>query len=93
MTPSRPLHGDGISGRSVLLSGTEWDNYTGVKKVDFHAVKRQETRSRMRLRREAARSPEAAAAVQKRVSLVGAGAKWEIINFKEFARAASARWA
>ncbi len=78
--------------RPVLLSDRDWDNYTSVKTVDFHAVKRQETRSRMRLRREAARSPEAAAAIQKRVSVVGAGAKWEITNFKEFARAASARW-
>jgi hypothetical protein len=79
--------------RPVLLSGGDWDKYISVKTVDFKSVKRQEERSRMRLRREAARSPEAAAAIQKQVSLVGAGAKWEITNFKEFARAASARWA
>ena len=64
-----------------------------MKKVDFNAVKRQETRSRMRLAREAARGSEAVAAIQKRVSLLGGGARWEITNLKEFARAASARWA
>lgn len=64
-----------------------------MKTVDFKTVKRQETRSRMRLVREAAHGSEAAAAIQKRVSLVGDGAKWEITNLKEFARAASARWA
>jgi hypothetical protein len=63
-----------------------------VKRVDFQAVKRQEARSRMRLKREAARSPEAAAAIQKRVSLVGDGAKWEITNLKEFACAAAKVW-
>jgi hypothetical protein len=63
-----------------------------VKTVDFRAVKRQETRSRMRLARKAARSPEAALAIQKRVSLVGDGAKWEITNLREFARSAAARW-
>jgi hypothetical protein len=56
-------------------------------------VKRQEVRSRMRLAREAAHSPEAAAAIQKRVSLVGDGAKWKITNLKAFARTAAARWA
>jgi hypothetical protein len=64
-----------------------------VKTVDFKAVKRQETRNRMKLARQAARSPEAAPAIQKRVSLVGGGAKWQITNLKEFARAAAARWA
>jgi hypothetical protein len=64
-----------------------------VKTVDFQTVKRQETRSRMRLAREAARSQEAAAAIQRRVSLVGNGAQWEITNLKEFARSAAARWA
>jgi hypothetical protein len=63
-----------------------------VKTADFKAVKRQEARSRMRLAREAAHGPEAAAAIQKRVSLVGDGAKWEITNFKQFARA-TAQWA
>ena len=63
-----------------------------MKTVDFRAVKRQEARSRLRLAREAARSPAAAAASQKRVSLVGDGAKWQITNFKQFARA-TAQWA
>lgn len=63
-----------------------------MKTVDFKAVKRQETRSRMRLARQAARNPEAAAALQKRVSLVGDGSKYEITNFKKFARA-TAQWA
>ncbi len=76
-----------------MLLGGKRGNYVCVKTVDFKAVKRQETRSRMRLAREAARSPEAAVAIQRRVSLVGDGAKWEITNLKEFARAAAARWA
>jgi hypothetical protein len=64
-----------------------------VKTVNFNTVKRLEARSRVRLAREAARSPKAAAAIQKRVSLVGDGAKWEITNLKQFARAAAGRWA
>jgi len=47
----------------------------------------------MRLAREAAHSAEAAAAIQKRVSLVGDGSKWKITNLKAFARTAAARWA
>ncbi len=66
--------------------------FNSMKAVDFRAVKRQETRSRVRLARQAARSRKAAAAIQKRVSLVGDGAKWEITNFKQFARATS-QWA
>jgi len=60
--------------------------------MDFKTVKRQEARSRVRLARAVARSPEAAVAIQKRVSLVGNGAKWKITNFKQFARA-TAHWA
>ena len=63
-----------------------------MKTVDFKIVKRQEARHRTRLAREAARSPEAARTIQKRVSLVGDGAKWEITNLKQFARSAAARW-
>jgi hypothetical protein len=63
-----------------------------VKKVDFYQVKRQEAQRRVALMREAKRSPQAAAAIQKRVSLVGNGAKWKITNFKQFARAMS-QWA
>jgi hypothetical protein len=42
--------------------------------------------------RKAARSPLAAAAIQKRASLVGSGQKWRITNFKQVARAMS-KWA
>lgn len=66
--------------------------FNPMKAVDFHAVKRQETRSRVRLARQAARSRKSAVIIQKRVSLVGDGAKWEITNFKQFARATS-QWA
>jgi hypothetical protein len=76
----------------ALAFWCELSKNADVKTVDFKTVKRQEARSRMRLAREAARSPKAAAAVQKRVSLVGDGAKWKITNFKQFARA-TAQWA
>jgi hypothetical protein len=62
-----------------------------VKKISFNAVKRQEAQSRMAALRKARRSPAAAAALQKRASLVGDGAKWRITNFREVARAI-ARW-
>jgi hypothetical protein len=42
--------------------------------------------------RKARRSPQAAAALQQRASLVGNGAKWRITNFKQVARA-MAQWA
>jgi hypothetical protein len=41
--------------------------------------------------RQARRSPHAAAALQKRASLVGNGAKWRITNFKQMAQAMG-RW-
>jgi hypothetical protein len=63
-----------------------------VKTVDFNEVKRQEAQSRMAAAREARRSPQAAAAQQRRASLVGDGAKWRITNFKQVARAMS-KWA
>jgi len=63
-----------------------------VKTVSFKAVKRQEAQSRMAAVHKARRSPAAAAAQQKRASLVGDGAKWRITNFKQVARAMS-RWA
>jgi hypothetical protein len=62
-----------------------------VEKISFNAVKRQEAQSRMAALRKARRSPAAAAALQKRASLVGDGAKWRITNFREVARAI-ARW-
>jgi hypothetical protein len=63
-----------------------------VKTVDFNEVKRQEAQSRMAAVRKARRSPQAAAALQRRVSLVGNGAKWRLTNFKQVARAMS-QWA
>jgi hypothetical protein len=87
------LSGSGSTGcRLALAFWCESSKNVFVKTVDFKTVKRQEARSRIRLAREAARSPEAAAAIQKRVSLVGNGAKWKITNFKQFARA-TAQWA
>lgn len=63
-----------------------------MKTVDFDEVKRQEAQSRMAAARRARRSPQAAAKLQKRASLVGNGAKWRITNFKQVARAMS-KWA
>jgi hypothetical protein len=63
-----------------------------MKTVDFRKVKQQEARSRMAAIRKARRSPKAAAALQRRASLVGDGAKWRITNFKQVARAMS-KWA
>ena len=63
-----------------------------VKTVNFNEVKRQEAQSRMSAARKARRSPAAAAAEQRRASLVGNGAKWRITNFKQVARAMS-KWA
>lgn len=51
-----------------------------VKKLTFSQVKRQEAQSRMAAARKARRSPQAAAALQRRASLVGDGAKWCITN-------------
>jgi hypothetical protein len=58
-----------------------------VKKISFRQIKRQEAENRMAVIRRARRSPAAAAAEQKRASLVGDGAKWRITNFAEVARA------
>ncbi len=66
--------------------------YVGVKAGSFEAVKKREAASRMAAVRKARRSPKAAAALQKRASLVGDGAKWCITNFKQVARAMS-KWA
>jgi hypothetical protein len=63
-----------------------------VKTVNFNEVKRQEAQSRMAAARKARRSPQAAAKLQHRASLVGNGAKWRITNFKQVARAMS-QWA
>jgi len=55
--------------------------------MSFSQIKRQEAQSR-----KARRSPAAAAAQQRRASLVGDGAKWRITNLNEVARA-MAKWA
>ena len=62
-----------------------------VKTVNFNALKEQEARSRMADLRKARRSPQAAAKIQRRVSLVGNGAKWRITNLNQVARAI-AKW-
>ena len=53
-------------------------------------MKQQEARSRMAAARQARRSPQEAARLQRRASLMG-GAKWRITNLDEVARAI-ARW-
>ena len=63
-----------------------------MKTMDFNEVKRQEAVSRITAARKARRSPQSAAALQQRASLVGNGAKWRITNFKQVARA-MAKWA
>jgi hypothetical protein len=61
-----------------------------VKTVNFYALKERESRKRMADLRKARRSPQAAAKIQRRVSLVG-GAKWRITNLNQVARAI-AKW-
>jgi len=58
--------------------------------MSFDQMKQQEAKSRMAAIRKARRSP-AAAAQQRRASLVGDGAKWRITNFKQVAYAI-AKW-
>ena len=60
--------------------------------MTFRQMKKQEAENRMAAIRRARRSPAAAAAEQKRASLVGNGAKWRITNLNEVARAI-AKWA
>jgi len=60
--------------------------------MSFSQMKKQEAQSRMAALRRARRSPAAAAAEQKRASLIGNGAKWRITNLNEVARAI-AKWA
>ncbi len=62
-----------------------------VKKISFREVRKQEARSRMAAIRRARRSPRAAAAEQRRASLVGNGANWRITNLKQVAQAI-AKW-
>ena len=75
-----------------MLLTTDCGMNWSVKTVNFNAVKRQEASNRMAAARNARSSPQAAAALQQRASLVGNGAKWRITNFKQVARAMS-QWA
>jgi hypothetical protein len=63
-----------------------------MKKISFSQVKKQEAENRMAAIRRARRSPAAAAAEQRRASLVGNGAKWRITNLNEFACAMAKKW-
>ena len=63
-----------------------------MKAMSFSEMKRRKAQSRLPLARQAARSPQDAAAIQRRVSLVGDGAKWRITNLNEVVRAI-ANWA
>jgi len=60
--------------------------------MTFRQMKKQEAENRMAAIRRARRSPAAAAAEQKRASLVGDGAKWRITNLNEVARAMAKHW-
>jgi len=62
-----------------------------MKALSFNQLKEREARNRMAAIRRARRSPEAAAAEQRRASMVGDGAKWRITNLNQVARAI-ARW-
>ena len=63
-----------------------------MKRMSFYELKRREAQSRMAALRKARRDPKAAAALQRRASLVGDGAKWRITNFLEVARAMARQW-
>ena len=60
--------------------------------MTFRQMKKQEAENRMAAIRRARRSPAAAAAEQKRASLVGDVAKWRITNLNEVARAMAKHW-
>ncbi len=62
-----------------------------MKAMSFSEMKRRKAQRRMALARQARRSPQAAAAIQRRVSLAGS-VKWRITNLNEVVRAI-ARWA
>jgi hypothetical protein len=60
--------------------------------MTFKQMKKQEAENRMAAIRRARRSPAAAAAEQRRASLVGNGVKWRITNLNEVARAMAKHW-
>jgi hypothetical protein len=95
-TPHRSVRSDFQNARPVLsqtwfrtriIISISW-----VKKMSFNQIKRQEAQSRMAAIRRARRSPAAAAAEQRRASLVGNGAKWRITNLNEAVRAMAKHW-
>jgi len=59
--------------------------------MSFNGLKRQEAQRRMAAVREARRSPQAAARMQHRASLLRGAAKGRITNLNQVARAI-ARW-
>jgi hypothetical protein len=61
--------------------------FPSVKAMSVQEMKRQEAQSRIAAARRARRSPQAAAKLQHRASLMGDGAKWRITNLNEVARA------
>lgn len=63
-----------------------------MKSVTYHDLKAQEGQRRVNGARQARRSARAASFVQRRVSLVGRGAKWRITNWWQVVRA-MAQWA
>lgn len=65
---------------------------TTVKSLTYHNLKAHEGQRRVTGARQARRSARAAGLVQRRVSLVGRGAKWQITNLRQVARA-MAQWA
>jgi len=62
-----------------------------VRRLSFREMKRQQAQRRMAAAREARRSPQAAATLQYRASLVGGGTKWRITNLIQVARALAER--
>ena len=60
--------------------------------MTFKQMKKQEAENRMAAIRRARRSPAAAAAEQRRASLVGNGANWRITNLNVVARAMAKHW-
>ena len=60
--------------------------------MTIRQMKKLEAENRMAAIRRARRSPAAAAAEQRRASLVGNGAKWRITNLNEVARAMAKKW-
>jgi len=59
--------------------------------MSFNELKRQEAQRRMAAVREARRSPQAAARMQYRASLLGGAVRGRITNLNQVARAI-ARW-